>query len=314
MEATMSRYFESVIQFLQQPFIQKSLKFIGAVTCLKLSVNVLSTFWHYFHPASTYLNRFKGKWAVVTGSTWGIGYGFARELAKRKLNIVLIARTQARLEEVAREIEKEFGVKTLVIEADFAASNSFEIVYNKIGDAIQNLDVAVLVNNVGIAPDAAWYEENTREEIEKVIDVNIKSLNRMTRLILPEMKKRGYGVIINMSSMSSLVTFPLQTIYSGTKAYINQFSQSLSDECKPFGIEVLTVAPAFVTSKMTRIRKPNMWICSETHFAKLAVNQIGYTNRTNPYIPHAIQQWFALTFTSLKNKLLMNHMLQTREK
>lgn len=94
---------------------------------------------------------------VVTGSTWGIGYGFARELAKRKLNIVLIARTQARLEEVAREIEKEFGVKTLVIEADFAASNSFEIVYNKIGDAIQNLDVAVLVNNVGIAPDAAWF-------------------------------------------------------------------------------------------------------------------------------------------------------------
>lgn len=99
-----------------------------------------------------------------------------------------------------------------------------------IANEIKDLEIEVLVNNVGIAPGTLWFDEIPREEIDRVVEVNIHSLNRMTSLILPQMKKRRSGVIINMSSLSSMIPFPLQSVYSGTKAYINQFSSSLAME------------------------------------------------------------------------------------
>jgi len=227
----------------------------------------------------------------VTGATWGIGYGFSVQLAKRGMNVVLVARNEEKLKEVAEELKSKYGVETKTIVVDFNSADPS--IYKKVEDELQGLTVTLLVNNVGINTRyPKFFHEHTTQEMDDMVHVNIDAPNHMTHIILPQMRQRKFGTIINLSSASALdgqspVLFP---VYAATKAYNMRFSRALSEEVARDGVEVLCINPYFVTSKMSRTRNTNPIVCSEETLAIETLNKLGYgMKQVIPWINHRMQ-------------------------
>ncbi|XP_077864262.1 very-long-chain 3-oxoacyl-CoA reductase-B-like [Saccoglossus kowalevskii] len=162
-----------------------------------------------------------GNWAVVTGATDGIGKAYAEQLAEKGLNIVLLSRTLAKLENVAQEIESRYNVTTKVLQVDFTGGPE---IYKHIAELLNNLDIGVLVNNVGTNHSNPEYFTNSPNKfIPDILNVNILACTMMTKIVLPQMVKRRKGVIINISSAAGLNPLPLLLIYSSTKAFMDFF-------------------------------------------------------------------------------------------
>jgi len=206
---------------------------IGSFVSIRFLYRVWKVIWIYFLRPAKSFSKHKGNWAVITGSSWGIGYGFVHGVAKRGMNVVLIARSEDRLKEIATEIEGRYKVKTKSIVIDFGSNDPS--IYQKISEEIQGLNITMLINNVGI--NTQWpkfFHETSIEEMNNMVQINIKSGNMMTSMILPQMRERKFGTIINVSSGSAYPNqpTPLFSVYSGTKAYNQKFSMSLAEELK----------------------------------------------------------------------------------
>nr|XP_015101678.2 very-long-chain 3-oxoacyl-CoA reductase [Vicugna pacos] len=228
-----------------------------------------------------------GEWAVVTGSTDGIGKSYAEELAKRGMKIVLISRSQDKLNQVSSEIRKKFKVETKTIAVDFES----EDIYDKIKTECSGMEIGMAVNNVGMSyqyPEYFLEIPDLDNTIKKLININVLSVCKMTRLVLPGMVERSKGAIINISSASGLYPFPLLTIYSATKAFVDFFSQSLHEEYKSKGIIVQSVLPYFVATKLANIRRPTWDKPSPEVFVKSAIKTVGVQSRTNGYLIHSL--------------------------
>ncbi|CAL8375050.1 unnamed protein product, partial [Arctogadus glacialis] len=176
-----------------------------------------------------------GKWAVVTGATDGIGKSYAEELARRGFSMMLISRSQDKLDDVAKSLEHQFKVETRTIAVDFGRSD----IYEKIDAGLAGLEIGVLVNNVGVSysyPEYYLHIPDLDNFITYMINVNITSVCQMTRLVLPRMAERSKGVILNISSASGMYPVPLLTVYSASKAFVDFFSRGLQEEYRRQGI------------------------------------------------------------------------------
>ncbi|CAK6449490.1 unnamed protein product [Pipistrellus nathusii] len=253
-----------------------------------------------------------GEWAVVTGSTDGIGKSYAEELARCGMKVVLISRSQDKLNQVSSEIREKFKVETKTIAADFAS----EDIYDKIKTSLAGLKIGVLVNNVGVAyeyPEFFLDIPDLDNTIKKMIIVNVLSVCKMTRLVLPGMVERSKGVILNISSASGMYPVPLLTIYSATKAFVDFFSQCIHEEYKSKGIFVQSVLPFFVATKLAKIRKTSLTIPSSEAYVKSALKTVGLTTRTNGYPIHSLMGVFASMVPSwLYMKMSMRMGMSTR--
>ncbi|KAM6907136.1 hydroxysteroid (20-beta) dehydrogenase 2 [Xenentodon cancila] len=240
--------------------------------------------------------RAYGQWAVVTGATSGIGRAYASELAQRGLDLVLIGRSDDKLQMVAKEIENEYGQKTRTIQVDFTEGCS---IYPTIAKEIQGLEIGILVNNVGMTctDHFAYFLEipDAEQKITQMINCNMLSVSQMTRLILPGMVDRGTGLIINISSEVGVRPHPLLTLYSATKVFVTYFSQCVHAEYKSKGITVQCVAPSMVSTNMTHNMQVNCLVKSAPGFAREAVNTAGHSSYTSGCLSHALQS-AALTF------------------
>jgi len=233
-----------------------------------------------------------GGWAVVTGSTDGIGKAIAEEFAKRKLNLILISRTESKLKEQAKELETGYGVETKVFPIDFSTDNSSK--FSAYREAIKSLDVGILVNNVGLSYDhAQYYTELETGLVQKLIRVNIQGLMDMTDITLPGMLERKRGAIINVSSASSLVSEPLYAVYSATKAFVNNYSVALHFENKERGVHVQAQLPAYVTTKLSKIRKSSLLVATPRSYAQAFIRQIGYEAIVVSYWSHDVQLYLS---------------------
>ncbi|XP_077373221.1 very-long-chain 3-oxoacyl-CoA reductase-A [Festucalex cinctus] len=231
-----------------------------------------------------------GKWAVVTGATDGIGKSYAEELARRGFAMVLISRSQHKLDDVARSLEDQFGVETKTIAVDFGKTN----IYPSIKAGLSGLEIGVLVNNVGVSypyPEYYLHIPDLDNFITNMINVNMTSVCQMTRLVLPGMADRSKGVILNISSASGMYPVPLLTIYSATKAFVDFFSRGLQEEYRRQGIIIQSVLPFFVATKMTRIRKPTLDKPTPERYVAAELNTVGLQSQTNGYFPHAVMGW-----------------------
>jgi len=220
---------------------------------LKIIWNICSFFY------TTYLGSWMGlnldlskygPWAVVTGSTDGIGKAYAKQMAAKGLNIVLISRSPTKLQDTKSEIEKlqpSIHVKTIAI--DFTGDAA---IYREMAAQLADLDIGVLVNNVGMCDN--FCEPFTAIRSEKIIDdliaCNVVSVPRMTHLVLPGMLRRRKGVIINLSSVAGITATPMAALYGATKAFVASFSNDLEYELRGSGVIVQTVTPGYVLTNM----------------------------------------------------------------
>uniref|UniRef100_A0A3Q4HD96 3-ketoacyl-CoA reductase n=1 Tax=Neolamprologus brichardi TaxID=32507 RepID=A0A3Q4HD96_NEOBR len=218
-----------------------------------------------------------GKWAVVTGATDGIGKSYAEELARRGFAMMLISRSQEKLDDVARSIEEQFKVETRTIAVDFGKTD----IYPKIEEGLAGLEIGVLVNNVGVSyPYPEYYLH-----IPDLENVNILSIfQHLPSCVFP----RSKGVILNISSASGMYPLPLLTIYSATKAFVDFFSRGLQEEYRRQGIIIQSVLPFFVVTKMTRIRKPTLDKPTPERYVAAELATVGLQSQTNGYFPHAV--------------------------
>lgn len=247
-----------------------------------------------------------GEWAVVTGSTDGIGKAYAEELAKCGMKVVLVSRSQDKLNQVSSEIREKFKVETRTIAVDFAS----EDIYDKIQASLAGLKIGVLVNNVGMSyeyPEYFLEVPDLDNTIKKLININVLSVCKMTRLVLPGMVERSKGAILNISSASGMVPVPLLTIYSATKAFVDFFSQCLHEEYKSKGIFVQSVLPFFVATKLAKIRKPTLKTPSSETYVKSAMKTVGLKSRTNGYPVHSLMgSIFSILPSWLYFKIILN--------
>uniref|UniRef100_T1JGX0 Uncharacterized protein n=1 Tax=Strigamia maritima TaxID=126957 RepID=T1JGX0_STRMM len=265
----------------------------GSKIAIKSTWNLykgIKTFvWPLIAPESDFIKTY-GSWAVITGSTDGIGKEYARELARRKMNVILISRNEEKLEKIAHEIENEFKVETLVIQADF--SNGKEI-YPLIARNLIDKEIGILVNNVGVMiTPPSEFMSLTEKQIWDYINVNMAAATLMTHLILPQMLTRHKGAIVNISSSSAINPLPLLGVYSATKIFVEYLSQSLAFEYRRKGITVQTLVPCYVATKMVGYSKLLFggYICpSPAKFVQSALRTLGRSDHTTGYWTHGIQ-------------------------
>ncbi|NXX13440.1 DHB12 reductase, partial [Podargus strigoides] len=188
-------------------------------------------------------------------------------------------------------LEEKYQVETKVIVADFGER---EDVYSKIKVGLEGLEIGVLVNNVGMSyayPEYFLDVPDLDKTIDKMININIMSVSKMTRLVLPGMLERSKGAILNISSAAGMYPTPLLTLYSATKAFVDYFTRGLHAEYKSKGIIVQSVLPYYVATKMSRIRKPTFYTPSPETYARAALGTVGLQTRTNGCLSHALLGW-----------------------
>ena len=201
-------------------------------------------------------------WALITGGTAGIGDSFARLLAKEGFNIVLVARDEARLDERATALSRDFSIQTQTIAADLATEEGCA----KVERFIQANPLDVLVNNAGFGINKAFTASHIDKE-EELLKVLVRTPMRLMHVTLPSMRERGTGIIINVSSVASFIA---GGTYSAAKSYLTVLSESLHTEHAGTGVTVSALCPGFTRTEFherARMRMSSlpefMWINSD---------------------------------------------------
>jgi uncharacterized protein len=178
--------------------------------------------------------------ALITGASGGIGLDFTRLFARDGWDVVLVARSEAKLREIAAELTREHGIAAHVIAADLAKPNAAAGIVKMLTD--RGLVIDALVNNAGYGLSGPFVETDVRLELE-MIQVNIVALTHLAKLLLPGMVSRNRGRILNVASTASFQPGPLMAVYYATKAYVLSFSEALSEELRQTGVTVTALCP-----------------------------------------------------------------------
>ncbi|CAG8495033.1 13227_t:CDS:2 [Cetraspora pellucida] len=273
---------------------------IGALFILLKTLSFLKLIVDVFVLPGKNLKDFgagSGSWAVVTGASDGIGREYAMQLAAAKFNIFMISRTASKLKALRDEIENKYKVDTKMYAMDFTKGDKRD--YENLKDIIEELDVGVLVNNVATnheIPTPFYLEDD--EIIHNIVEVNIAGLLKVTKIVLSKMLPKNRGLIINGGSFAGTVPSAYLSVYSGSKAFMNTWSQAIGAELKSKGIIVENVNTYFVVSSMSKIRKPSFLIPLPGPYVKSVLSKIGipggasfYPFNSNPYPSHALINW-----------------------
>ncbi|KAL6717201.1 hypothetical protein ACLMJK_005116 [Lecanora helva] len=250
-------------------------------------------------------------WALVTGASDGIGKEFALQLSRSGYSTVLVSRTASKLETLASEIKSKYNTQTRVLAMDFGAIDVGD--YAKLKALVDSLDIGILINNVGASHDIPVpFTQTALQEMDKIITVNCSATLRVTQLVAAGMVQRKRGLILTMGSFGGTIPTPLLATYSGSKAFLQQWSTALGSELAPYNITVELVQSYLVTSAMSKIRKSSAMIPTPRAFVKSVLSSIGrsggaqgYSYTSTPYWSHAILQWSVAAFIGPGNKLLL---------
>ncbi|XP_050514476.1 inactive hydroxysteroid dehydrogenase-like protein 1 isoform X2 [Diabrotica virgifera virgifera] len=209
-----------------------------------------------------------GPWALITGCTDGIGKAYAFELAKRGINIVLVSRNEEKLKKTAQDI----------------------------------------VNNVGKLYDYPMYlSEVPEKDLFDMININVVPVTLLCGAFIGDMKKRGRGAIVNVSSGSEMFPLPLMTVYSATKSYIRCFTMALRYEYRNSGITIQHLAPLYVNTKMNaysnKLQKNSFLIPDAEQYARYAIMTLGKLDETSGYWTHGIQ---GRLLSSAKRRIILD--------
>jgi uncharacterized protein len=187
------------------------------------------------------------RWALVTGASAGIGAAFARELASRNVNLILTARRTDRLQALAEELKTRYPIKTEIVACDLARIAAPGELCAEI--AKRGLNVDVLINNAGYGVPGSFLTPAWQEHVD-FIQVLMTAPAHLCYLLLPGMRQRGYGRIVNIASLAGHIPGSAgHTLYAASKAFMIKFSQSLALENRSRGINVCALCPGFTYSE-----------------------------------------------------------------
>ena len=197
------------------------------------------------------LAEFKGSYALVTGATEGLGLAFAKALAAKGLNLVLIARTELRLLTVAAELEDGFKIRVLPLAADLSrveAPGRIKEILTK-----REIRIRLLVNNAATL-HLGEFDAMVLADTHKMLQLNITAMISLCSLLMDDLQSHGQSAVINVSSAAALQPVPFMAVYAATKAFVQNFSQALQYEVKARGVHIQTLVPGAIdTSANVRI-------------------------------------------------------------
>ncbi|GAA4158991.1 hypothetical protein GCM10022217_21020 [Chryseobacterium ginsenosidimutans] len=252
---------------------------IGICFCLWILYRLFNFIYPYIKPSGLKKYLQPGTYALITGSTDGIGKAIALELSHRGFNIILHGRNVNKLKLVEDEIKAiNANCRIISLLQDGSKNSQLNI------SSIKNLPISVLINNVGVGPIDELINF-TNEEIEETIRLNTIFPSKLTRDLLPQLSEQS--LILNVSSYAGLFPPPYLAVYAGTKAYNNAFSVSLAREIDD--IEIISLITGSVNTGTNR--KPVSFMRPDaTTYAKSVLKIVGCGRKSiMPYWPHAIQ-------------------------
>ena len=182
---------------------------------------------------------FRGKWALVTGASAGLGVALARELGKCGAKLILTARRRDRLESLAAELHAK-GIETRIVTADLNDPAAAQQIYDATERA--GLAVDILINNAGLGHYGAFHLGEVEQELSQV-RVNCESMVRMARLFVPRMIERRRGWMLVLASTASFQPIPYNSTYAATKVFDRFFSLALAAEVERYGVKVTALCP-----------------------------------------------------------------------
>jgi short-subunit dehydrogenase len=185
---------------------------------------------------------------LITGASSGIGLDLARIMAP-DFDLILTARNQARLDQIARELEKQQGNRVHVIPADLTRPEAPGEIFAELER--RGLELSVLINNAGFGAYGPFAEVGLPTQME-MIQVNIDALTQLTRLALPKMLERKQGRIMNVASTAGFQPGPLMAVYYATKAYVISFSEAIANELQGSGVTVTCLCPGATDTEFAR--------------------------------------------------------------
>jgi 17beta-estradiol 17-dehydrogenase / very-long-chain 3-oxoacyl-CoA reductase len=228
------------------------------------------TYQHFLYKKD--YSEFKGEWALVTGASYGIGRSLAISIAKRGLNVYIIARSKDKLESVAKEVRKH-NVEVRCLVFDLAKRESYKEIKEKL-----NPLPSIVINNVGgLSADKQmheflWYQP---EDFDNQMQLNFWSSVEMCRICMPEMVQRKRGIVLNISSVASVIPYWM-TPYTSAKNALNGFSHALHREYLPYGVTVHGILVGMVDTPLNANMEHSPEIVSPDALAEETLDAVGF--------------------------------------
>lgn len=199
--------------------------------------------------------NYKNTTALITGASVGLGEEFARQLAQQGADLVLVARSQEKLERLANELRQQTGVHVTVIPADLSSSDAVERLVSEVKS--RGLKINLLVNNAGLGVFENFVETSLAKQMSQV-DVNVRAVVALTHAFVSDMIAAHRGGVINIASTAGFQPLAGATVYAASKAFVLLFSEGLSLELEKTGVRVLAACPGPVATQFYADMKPSL--------------------------------------------------------
>lgn len=230
------------------------------------------------------LSEFKGKTALVTGASSGLGADFARHLARAGADLILSARRVDALEALAGELKAQFSdLRVQVIPQDLASPEGVDELAAKI--QVRGLQVDILINNAGYG-SFGRFDEIPWEKERTMMSLDMMAVVRATRLFSRGMKDRGWGRILQVASIAAFQAAPLYASYAGAKAFVLSYSLAVNHELKGTGVQVTVLSPGvtatefFNTAEQTMTPYQKMVMMSSTDVTRIGLKALAAGRKT----------------------------------
>jgi short-subunit dehydrogenase len=235
-------------------------------------------------------------YTLITGASEGFGKALATECASRKMNLILVALPDSKLQFLAETLIQKYAIDVIAIEKDLAIEENCEMLYKQVEEL--NLSVNMLVNNVGIS-STMFFSEGSIGFYQKQVKLNIVATTLLTSLFLDKLKANKPSHILNVGSLSCFFYLAKKQVYGATKSYVYSFSKSLRGELSSKGVNVSVICPGGMNTNETIINtnKANNWLARQSimnpeEVAPIAIK--GLLNRKEIIIPGRMNKLFLL--------------------
>lgn len=218
------------------------------------------------------------KIALITGASTGIGKELSKIHAEKGGDLIIVARSEDKLNELKKELEEKYKINVFVIIMDLTKPNAAKEIYEQV--QIAGLKVDYLINNAGFGGLGKFNERELELDIQ-MINLNISVLTALTHYFLQDFVKNNEGKILNVSSTASLLPGPLQAVYYATKAYVTSFSNAISEELHDTNVTVTNLMPGATETEFGRVSGMDKTVLFKNPASARSVAEDGYNGMLN---------------------------------